>query len=151
MGSPIRMPMIRTHADSPGDVGLVDTNILIHWDRLDSGLLPQQIAVSAITIAELAAGVHAATDGMERARRVELLQRVESAFEPIPFGVEAARAYGAVAAAVREFGRSPRSRVADQMIAAIAAASQLRLYTTNPADFEGMEPVVEVIAVPRPR
>lgn len=83
-------------------------------------------------------------------QRVELLQRVESAFEPIPFGVEAARAYGAVSAAVRASGRSPRSRVADQMIAAIAAAMQLPLYTTNPGDFEGISRIVEIVEVPRP-
>ncbi len=135
---------------APGDAGLVDTNILIHWNRLDPELLPRKIAVSAITIAELAAGVHATDDGIERARRMELLQRVESAFEPIPFGVEAARAFGAITAAVRESGRSPRSRVADQMIAAIALAMQLPLFTTNSADFEGISKVVEVIAVPRP-
>lgn len=133
----------------PAGAGLVDTNILIHWDLLEPDVLPRQIAVSTITIAELAAGVHATDDGIERARRVELLQRVESAFEPIPFGVEAARAYGAVSAAVRASGRSPRSRVADQMIAAIAAAMQLPLYTTNPGDFEGISRIVEVIPVPR--
>lgn len=135
---------------SPAGAGLVDTNILIHWDLLEPEVLPQQIAVSTITIAELAAGVHATDDGIERARRVELLQRVESAFEPIPFGVEAARAYGAVSAAVRASGRSPRSRVADQMIAAIAAAMQLPLYTTNPGDFEGISRIVEIVEVPRP-
>lgn len=135
---------------SPAGAGLVDTNILIHWDLLEPDVLPRQIAVSTITIAELAAGVHATDDGIERARRVELLQRVESTFEPIPFGVEAARAYGAVSAAVRASGRSPRSRVADQMIAAIAAAMQLPLYTTNPGDFEGISRIVEIVEVPRP-
>ena len=132
------------------ETGLVDTNILIHWNRLDMDLLPHQIAVSTITVAELAAGVHAADNAIERAKRVELLQRVESVFEPIPFGVEAARAYGTVTAAVRDFGRSPRSRVADLMIAAVALASRLPLYTTNTDDFEGISTLVDVVAIPRP-
>lgn len=136
--------------DASADAGLVDTNILIHWDRLDLEQLPLRVAVSTVTIAELAAGVHATDDGLERARRVELLQRVESAFEPIPFDVEAARAYGAVTAAVRAAGRSPRSRVADQMIAAIAIATKLPLYTTNPVDFAGVSAILNVVAVPRP-
>jgi predicted nucleic acid-binding protein len=131
--------------------GLLDTNILIHWQRLERTDLPQQAAVSAITLAELAAGVHAVTtDDLERSKRVDLLQRVESTFDPIPFESAAARAYGRVVAAVRARGRSPRSRVADLMIAAIAAAQNLPLYTTNPADFDGLDGVVEVVTVTRP-
>ena len=130
--------------------GLVDTNIVIQYSRLSQKLLPATIAVSTVTLAELAAGVHAVSDAVERAMRVEFLQRVESSFEPIPFDVDAARAYGLVAAAVREVGRSPWARVADQMIAAVAIAARLPLYTTNPKDFEGLDRILEVVPVARP-
>lgn len=130
--------------------GVLDTNILIHWPALELAVLPDATAITTVTVAELAAGVHTAIAADERARRLELLQRVESAFDPLPFDIAAARAYGSVVAAVRQSGRSPRGRVADQMIAAIAAAQGLPLYTTNASDYLGLDDVVTVIAVQRP-
>ena len=67
-----------------------------------------------------------------------------------PFDVEAARQYGIIAAEVISIGRKPRGRVADFMIASIAAANRLPLFTTNPADFHGLESVVTVVPVPVP-
>lgn len=130
--------------------GLLDTNILIHWSRLDPGQLPDRFAITTVTLAELSAGVHAASDPATRAGRLELLQRAESEFDPIPFDVAAARAYGRVTAAVAVLGRSPRSRVADLLIAAVAACHGLALYTTNPGDYAGLDGVVEVVTVARP-
>ena len=106
------------------------------------------MAVSAITFAELAAGPHAASDIDERARRQDRLQRAEATFEPIPFDAEAARAYGVVYAAVLAGGRKARgARAVDLLVAAIASAAQLPLYTRNPDDFNALDGVVEVIAV----
>jgi predicted nucleic acid-binding protein len=131
--------------------------ILRRW--LDPTELPAEMAISAITLAELSAGPHLvrSSDGQgsyneheERARRLDVLQRAENEFDPIPFGVEAARAYGRVAAAVVAAGRKPRRRVADQMIASIAIAEDLPLYTTNPADFTGLENLLTIIPVTRP-
>ncbi|MDR0594387.1 MAG: PIN domain-containing protein [Bifidobacteriaceae bacterium] len=130
--------------------GLLDTNILIHWAALEPEHLPDCAAITAITIAELAAGVHAAGDPLERARRLELLQRAESEFAPLPFDLAAGRAYGLIAAAVRRSGRSPRSRVADQMIAAVAASRGLALYTTNARDYAGLDAVITLVSVARP-
>jgi predicted nucleic acid-binding protein len=132
------------------DRGLLDTNILIHWPALDAAALPDEMAITAVTIAELAAGVHVDVSPSERAARIDILQRAESGFDPLPFDIAAARVYGRIAAAVREAGRSPRARVADQMIAAIAGAQGLPLFTTNPEDFLGLDGIVTVIAVPRP-
>lgn len=78
------------------------------------------------------------------------LQRVEATFDPLPFDAEAARQYGAIAAGVVAVGRKPRRREADLMIAAVAAANQLPLFTTNPDDFRGTENIVTVVPVPRP-
>ena len=129
---------------------LLDTNMVIHWPRLRAGDLPDRAAISTITVAELSAGVHATDDPRERANRLELLQRVEADFDPFPFDLAAARSYGRITAALIGVGRSPRSRVAAQMIAAVAASRGLALFTTNPSDFVGLAGIVEVVAVPRP-
>jgi predicted nucleic acid-binding protein len=142
--------MSSAEAPTPNRRGLLDTNIVIHWPGLGLDALPAEAAITTITIAELSAGVHAASTGPERAARLELLQRVESTFEPFAFDIAAARAYGRIVAAVSQVGRSPRSRVADQMIAAIAVANGLPLYTTDTSDYLGMHDVVSVIAVQRP-
>jgi predicted nucleic acid-binding protein len=130
--------------------GLGDTNILIYLERLKVDRLPAELLTSTVTLAELSAGVHSAVDAAERARRVLRVQRVEATFSPLPFDVEAARQYGVIAAEVIATGRKPRGRVADLMIASIAAANKLPLFTTNPADFRGLESIVTVVPVPVP-
>lgn len=130
--------------------GLGDTNILIQLERLAVEQLPAELLTSTVSLAELSAGVHSAVDATERARRVMRVQRVEATFSPLPFDVEAARQYGMIAAEVITMGRKPRGRVADLMIASIAAAHGLPLFTTNPGDFRGLESVVTVVPVPVP-
>lgn len=130
--------------------GLGDTNILTCLERLAAGQLPAELLTGTVSLAELSAGVHSAVDAGERARRVLRVQRVEATFSPLPFDVEAARQYGIIAAEVIAMGRRPRGRVADLMIASIAAANKLPLFTTNPADFRGLESVVTVVPVPVP-
>ena len=83
-------------------------------------------------------------------RRLDVLQRAEHEFDPIPFDAEAARAYGRVTAAVLAIGRKPRRRSAELMIAATAIAADMPLYTTNPQDFAGLERLLAVMAVARP-
>ncbi|MFT4228685.1 MAG: type II toxin-antitoxin system VapC family toxin [Microbacterium sp.] len=130
--------------------GVLDTNILIHWSGLDARTLPVDGAITAVTLAELAAAVHADITAEARAGRVDTLQRAESGFDPLPFDAAAARVYGRIAAAVRSIGRSPRSRVADQMIAAIAASQDLPLFTTNARDYQGLDGIVTIVSVPLP-
>lgn len=139
--------------------GLVDTNILILRPWIDPAELPDEMAISAITLAELSAGPHEVRrndeqdrydEHAERARRLEILQRAENEFDPVPFDVEAARIFGRVSAAIIATGRRPRRRVLDLMIASTAIAEGLPLYTTNPADFAGLESLVPIMAVTRP-
>lgn len=139
--------------------GMLDTNILILRRWIDPGELPDEMAISAITLAELSAGPHQVRPGTEqdrydehaeRARRLEILQRTESEFDPIPFDAEAARIFGRVTAAVIAAGRKPRARTADLMIAATAIAADLPLFTSNPGDFAGLDGLVRVFAVTRP-
>lgn len=141
--------------DVAGGSGLLATNILILRRWIDPGLLPDRMAISTVTLAELSAGVHLvegddADARDERARRTDVLQRVESEFDPIPFDAEAARAFGRISAAVGKVGRASRRRVADLMIASVAAVTDLPLYTTNPDDFAGFDGIVHVVPVPRP-
>lgn len=130
--------------------GLIDTNIVIHLAALDPAELPDEMVISAVTLAELSAGPHHTGDPRERARRMSVLQHVEATFEPLPFDAEAARAFGLIAAAVLATGRNTRRRIADLMIASVAHTNGLPLYTTNPADFAGLNDLVTVIAVNRP-
>ncbi|MEU2106129.1 type II toxin-antitoxin system VapC family toxin [Nocardia sp. NPDC019255] len=101
-------------------------------------------------LAELSAGVHQTDDAVERGGRIARLQRVEATFDPLPFDAAAARQYGLIAAGVIAMGREPRRREADLMIAAVAAANRLPLFTTNPDDFQGTDAVLTVVPVPRP-
>jgi predicted nucleic acid-binding protein len=130
--------------------GLIDTNIVIHLAALGGARLPDEMVISAVTLAELSAGPHHASDPAEGARRMNVLQHAESTFEPLPFDTEAARAFGLIVAAVLAAGRTPRRRIADLMIAATAVANRLPLYTTNAADFAGLGDLMAVVAVPRP-
>ena len=128
--------------------GLIDTSVLIDLDQIEAGRLPRELAVSAMTMAELAAGPHATTDSAERARRQDRLQRAEAVFEPLAVDVDVARAYGRVYAAVVAAGRKARGRrTIDLLIAATAVAVDLPLYTRNPADFAGLSELLEIVVV----
>ena len=128
--------------------GILDTSVVIDLDRLDPSVLPIEVAVSAITMAELAAGPHATSDPAERALRQDRLQRAEAAFDPLPFDSESSRAYGRIYAAVVAAGRKARGgRAVDLFIAATACAAGLPLYTRNPADFRALEGLIEVVSV----
>lgn len=128
--------------------GILDTSVVIDLERLDASVLPREVAVTSITMAELAAGPHAASDAAERARRQDRLQRAEAAFDPIPFDAAAARAYGRIYAATVERGRTARgARAVDLLIAAVAAAAELPLCTRNPDDFSGLDDLVTVVVV----
>jgi predicted nucleic acid-binding protein len=124
--------------------GLLDTSLVIDLHMIDPELLPDESAISAVTLAELAAGPHATKDAEERARRQDRLQWAAGTWDALPFDTNAARMYGRVYAAVRSAGRTTRSRLADLLIASTAAANGLPLYTRNPSDFVGLEQLVTV-------
>jgi predicted nucleic acid-binding protein len=128
--------------------GLIDTSVVIDLDHVDSVALPAEIAIAAVTLAELAAGPHATEDPTERARRQQRLQLVEATFDAIPFDAAAARAYGRVYAEVAAAGRKARGqRAVDLLIAATAVGAGLPLYTRNPTDFDGLGAVLTVHTV----
>jgi tRNA(fMet)-specific endonuclease VapC len=130
--------------------GILDTSTVILLRRLmDAAALPSEPLITTVTLAELSVGPLVTDDESERVARQAHLQQAEADFEPLAFDAAAARAFGAVAASLRRSGRKASARAYDAMIAAIALANDLPIYTCNPADFEGIEGL-EVVAVPVP-
>lgn len=132
--------------------GLLDTNAVILLPRIeDPALLPDEPVISTITLAELSVGPLLASTEQERDARQAHLQQAESDFDPLPFDAPAARAFAGVAASLRRSGRTSSARAYDALIAAVAVANSLPLYTANPDDFSGIEGLdVVPIAVPSP-
>ncbi len=127
--------------------GLLDTSVVVDLERLDPHQLPDEVAISVVTLAELSAGPAAAKDPAERARRQDRLQRTEAAFDALPLDIGAARAYGRVYAAVQTHGRQPRRRMAELLIAATALSENLALVTRNGDDFAGLDQLLTVLVV----
>lgn len=127
--------------------GILDTSVVIDHDVIDPEALPDESAIAAITLAELAAGPHATDDDIERGHRQDRLQWAAATWDPLPFDVDAARAYARVFAATKAAGRSTRPRLADLLIVSTAVANGLPLYTRNPADFVGLEGLITVVPV----
>lgn len=130
--------------------GILDTSTVILLSRLPNAqALPLVPLITAVTLAELSVGPLVAKNDIERARRQAHLQQAESDLSPVPFDAEAARAFAGVAASLRRVGRKSAARTYDAMIAAVALAQGLPVYTCNPDDFAGIEGL-EVVAVPVP-
>lgn len=130
--------------------GILDTSALIALSDLpDADVLPDEPLITAITLAELSVGPLVARDHHARSSRQARLQQAEADFEPLPFDAASARAFGRVAASLRQAGRKTAARAYDAMIAATAIAHDLPLYTCNPADFDGIDELVVVAIAPR--
>ncbi|MFB9625891.1 type II toxin-antitoxin system VapC family toxin [Nonomuraea helvata] len=130
---------------------MLDTNIVAAFKLFDPAELPVESTITAVTLGELSRGPYATDDPVKRAGRIAVLQHAEAAFgDPLPYDAEAARMFGQLCAVVYAQGRQPRSRTAGLMIAATAASNELPLFTANPKDFDGLERLVDVVAVMRP-
>jgi hypothetical protein len=127
--------------------GVLDTSVLIDHDQNIADQLPDESAITALTLAELAAGPHATENKDERARRQDRLQWAAATWDPLPFDADSARMHGRVFAAARAAGQSSRARLADLLIASTAAANGLPLYTRNPSDFAALKRILKVIEV----
>lgn len=130
--------------------GVLDTSTVVLLSRLsDADQFPAEPTITTITLAELSVGPLVTDDPTERAARQAHLQQAEADFEPLPFDATAARAFGQVAADLRKAGRTTRARAYDALIAAVAVAQQLPLYTVNPRDFDYIGGL-ELVAIPHP-
>lgn len=126
--------------------GLLDTSVVIALGAVEIPRLPEDMAISTLTLAELARGPATAPDPPSRARRQELVQLVEAVFEAHPFDSSCARAFGRVCAEVSAAGRKPRgTRTVDLMIASTALAHKIPLYTLNAADLRGLDRLIEIV------
>jgi len=76
--------------------------------------------------------------------------RAEHEFDPLVFDAATVRVLGQLSGALSGFGRTSRRRVGDLQIAATAVAHRLPLYTTDPADFAGLESWLAIVPVARP-
>lgn len=130
-------------------VGVLDTNIIVLLGRLHAEDLPAEPVITAVTLAELSVGPLVTDDPAEREARQARLQETEAAFDPLPFDASAARAFGRVSSALRSAGCEVRPRALDALIASVAVANDLPLYTCNPSDFTGMSGLT-LVAVPHP-
>ncbi len=128
-------------------VGVLDTCTYLNIGDLDPARLPETSEITAITLAELNQGVAMAKDPVARAERSEQLGAAIVEFDPLPFDEAAATRYGTLVALTIAAKRDPRPRRMDLLIAAIASANDLPLYTRNSADFKGLESMVEIVAL----
>jgi predicted nucleic acid-binding protein len=118
---------------------VADTSIFIAQETgRELGELPEKIAVSVITVAELELGVLRATDSDVRARRLSTLSRVQSTYPLLPIGPEVASCFARIAAAERSRGR--RLRRHDTWIAATALRHNTSVVTQD-ADFSSFDEV----------
>ena len=123
-----------------GRPALLDTSVFIAREsgrRLSVGALPEEAAVSVVSVAELHAGVLAAVDTSTRARRLATLEAVQ-AVEALPITVEAARRWAELRVRLAEQGR--RAKVNDLWIAAVAQANGMDVVTQDD-DFDAIEAV----------
>ena len=143
----ISMPLSIRRSMTEATRGVLDTSVVIDHDQIDAGQLPDESAITAVTLAELAAGPHATESKDERARRQDRLQWATATWDPLPFDAESARMYGRIFAAARAAGQSSRARLVDLLIASTAAASDLPVYTRNPSDFSALKRIVKIVKV----
>ena len=124
--------------------GILDTSVLI---ADDVSPLPGELAISAVSLAQLHFGVLLAADDDARARRLSRLSAMQRRFDPLPVDEAVAESYGLLAARLVKAGRQPRARVMDLLIAATAHAHGATLYTRNAVDLRGLEGLLEVATV----
>jgi predicted nucleic acid-binding protein len=104
--------------------------------------LPDEAAVSVVTVAELELGVHMAESEAVRARRLQTLRAVQSTYVALPVDERVASAFAELVSFARRSGR--RARIQDAWIAATARAHDVAVYTQDD-DFDAF--AIDVVRV----
>jgi predicted nucleic acid-binding protein len=125
--------------------GLLDTSVFIATEDgrdLARDLLPDETAISVVTLAELALGVHVAGSERIRARRLRTLRAATATYAALAVDEKVASAFAELVAIARRAGRRPK--VQDAWIAATARAHGVAVYSQD-SDFDDLD--VEVVRV----
>jgi predicted nucleic acid-binding protein len=125
---------------------ILDTSVFVAREqgRPIAHPLPDEVAVSVVSVAELELGVLVARDAAARAQRLRTLSGVRSVAGTLPIDERTASAYAQLAAEVMARGRRPR--VHDTWIAASALVNDAEVWTQD-GDFSDFEGSVVVVAV----
>jgi predicted nucleic acid-binding protein len=125
---------------------VLDTSILIAQEqgRPLQNRLPDQVAVSVVTIAELELGVLVAADADTRAQRLRTLSEVRVLASALPIDERIASSYAQLAARSLAAGRKPR--IHDTWIAATALIHDAEVWTQD-ADFSDFASAVSIVRV----
>ena len=125
--------------------GLLDTSVFIAGEQvrpMDAERLPDEAAISVVTLAELELGVHMASTESVRGQRLRTLQAAQATYVALPVDRSVASAFAELVATARRAGRRPK--VQDTWIAATARAHAVAVYTQD-SDFD--ELAVDVVRV----
>jgi predicted nucleic acid-binding protein len=125
--------------------GLLDTSVFIADEQgraLAADSLPDEAAISVVTLAELELGVHLASSESTRGQRLRTLQAAQATYVALPVDAAVASAFAELVATARRTGRRPK--VQDIWIAATARAHAVPVYTQD-GDFDELS--IDVVRV----
>lgn len=125
---------------------ILDTSVLIAREqgRPLERPLPDDVAISVVSIAELEVGVLMARDAQTRGQRLRTLTDIRSLSAALPIDERTASAYAQLAATVLTEGRKPR--IHDTWIAATALANDAEVWTQD-ADFSDFAQAIDIVRV----
>jgi predicted nucleic acid-binding protein len=125
--------------------GLLDTSVFIADEQgrpLARERIPDESAISVVTLAELELGVQMASDESVRSRRLRTLQSASAVYDPLPVDADVASVFAELVATARRAGRQPK--VQDTWIAATARRHGVPVFTQD-RDYRGLD--VDVVVV----
>lgn len=127
----------------------LDTNLLIQaprWELLPDG--DHEFLVSAIAFAEFSEGTAHSDPAIAADAAIELIQHRSTYGDGLPFTQREADIYRELCSLVATAGRTPGGkRRVDLMIAAIAIGDSAALATRNTTDFDGLQPLLQIITL----
>lgn len=125
--------------------GLLDTSVFIADEQgreLATDRLPDEAAISVVTLAELELGVQMAASPAVRGQRLRTLEAIQTTYVALPVDHMVASAFAELAATARRGGRRPK--VQDTWIAATGRVHAVAVYTQDD-DFDDL--AIDVVRV----